>query len=66
MQHQNLFVLPQNLGWQGLLQITTPTENECKGAAALMSDTFDRVNSLAPPTAKTVDPSGLHSLPLIA
>jgi hypothetical protein len=66
MQHQNLFALPHNLGRQGLLQISTPTENQCAGAAALMNDTFDRLNSLAPPKGKTVAPAGFHSLPLIA
>jgi hypothetical protein len=66
MQHQNLFALPLNLGRQGLLQIETPTEMECKEAAASMNDVFDRLNSLAQPTAKTIAPVDLHSLPLIA
>jgi hypothetical protein len=66
MQHQNLFGLPPNLGRQGLLQIVTPTEKEFKEAAASMNDVFDRLNSLAQPTAKTVAPAGLHSLQLIA
>jgi hypothetical protein len=33
MQHQNSFVTPPNLGRQGLLQIPTPTEEECAAAA---------------------------------
>src|SRR4030095_9337740 len=66
MQHQNLFALPQNLGRQGLLQIVTPTQKECQQAAASMNDAFDRVNSLAQPSAKTVAPAGLQPQSLIA
>ena len=51
MQHQNLFALPQDLGRQGLLQVGAPTEKESKAAAAAMSDAFDRVKSVAEPTA---------------
>ncbi len=45
MQHQNSFVLPPNLGRQGLLQISTPTAVETAGAAALIKTTFDRLAS---------------------
>ena len=33
MQHQNSFTVPPNLGWQGLLQISTPSEGERAVAA---------------------------------
>jgi hypothetical protein len=46
LQHQNLFVLPPNLGRQGLLQISTPTAEEIAAAAALMNVAFDRLASL--------------------
>jgi hypothetical protein len=46
MQHQNSFELPPNLGRQGLLQITTPTEEERAAAVASMSDSFDRASSV--------------------
>jgi hypothetical protein len=45
MQHQNLFALPPNLGRQGLLQITTPTEEESRAAAATLNEAFDRLGS---------------------
>ena len=45
MQHQNWFVLPLNLGRQGLLQISTPTAEEIAAAAALINVAFDRVAS---------------------
>jgi hypothetical protein len=41
MQRQNSFVLPENLGRQGLLQISTPTAEEIAAAAALVI-AFDR------------------------
>jgi len=41
MQHQNSFVLPRNLGRQGLLQISTPTAEEIAAAAALLNVAFD-------------------------
>ena len=44
MQHQNSFVLPQDLGRQGLLQISTPTAEESAAAAALIHLAFDRLN----------------------
>ncbi len=49
MQHQNSFVLPSNLGRQGLLQIPTPTVEESAAAAALIKEAFDR---LAAPLAQ--------------
>jgi hypothetical protein len=45
MQHQNSFVLPPNLGRQGLLQISTPTAAETAAAAALIKIAFDRLAS---------------------
>ena|SRR5438105_2589522 len=45
MQHQNAFALPPNLGRQGLLQITTPTEEESTAAAASVSEAYDRISS---------------------
>lgn len=45
MQHQNSFVLPLNHGWQGLLQIQTPTEEESTAAAAALNEAFDRLGS---------------------
>ena len=45
MQHQNSFVLPPNLGRQGLLQISTPTAEESAAAAAVIDVAFDRLNS---------------------
>ena len=44
MQNQNSFVLPPDLGRQGLLQISTPTAEESAAAAALMNLVFDRLN----------------------
>lgn len=45
MQHQNAYALPPNLGWTGLLQITTPTETEKTAAAASISAAFNSVNN---------------------
>jgi len=45
MQHQNSFVLPSNLGRQGLLQISTPTEEESTAAAASVNQASDRLGS---------------------
>jgi hypothetical protein len=45
MQHQNSFVLPANLGRQGLLQISTPTAEERAAAAAMIKVAFDRLDS---------------------
>jgi len=41
MQHQNSFVLPQNRGRQGLLQILTPTEQESAAAAVSVNQAFN-------------------------
>jgi hypothetical protein len=41
MQHQNSFVLPANLGRDGLLQISTPTEQESTAAAVSVNQAFD-------------------------
>jgi hypothetical protein len=45
MRHQNSFVLPPNLGRQGLLQISTPTAEEIAAAAALVKTAFARLAS---------------------
>ena len=45
MQHQNLFVLPANLGRQGLLQIATPTEMESAAATAWVSEALEHLGS---------------------
>jgi len=45
MQHQNSFVLPPNLGRQGLLQISTPTVEENAAAAAIINGNFARLAS---------------------
>jgi len=45
MQHQNSFVLPLNRGRQGLLQISTPTEEESTAAAASVKDALDLPSS---------------------
>jgi hypothetical protein len=46
MQHQTSFVLPANLGRQGLLQISTPTAEGIAAAAALINAALDRLGSL--------------------
>jgi hypothetical protein len=46
MQHQDSFVLPENLGRQGLLQISTPTAEEIAAAAALVNVAFDGLASV--------------------
>jgi hypothetical protein len=46
MQHQTAFALPPNLGRQGLLQISTPTQEESKAATAYVGETFARLGSL--------------------
>lgn len=49
MQHQDAFVLPANLGRQGLLQISTPTEEEIAAATASVRESVHRLESpLAP------------------
>ncbi len=45
MQHQDSFVLPPNLGRQGLLQISAPTVEESTAAAALINEVSDRLTS---------------------
>jgi hypothetical protein len=45
MERQNSFVLPPNLGRQGLLQISTPTKQESEAAAALLNVAFERLAS---------------------
>ena len=45
MQHQDSFVLPPNLGRQGLLQISTPTAEEIAAATALVNVALDRLTS---------------------
>jgi len=45
MQHQDSFVLPPNVGRQGLLQISTPTKEESEAAAAVINVAFDRLAS---------------------
>ena len=45
MQHQSAFALPPDLGRQGVLQITTPTEIESMAAAASIKDASDCVAS---------------------
>jgi len=45
MQHQDSFVLPPNLGRQGLLQISTPTVQESAAAAALINEVSHRLTS---------------------
>jgi len=38
-------VLPPNLGWQGLFQISTPTAEETAAGAALIKIAIDRLAS---------------------
>jgi hypothetical protein len=45
MQHQIAFVLPPNLGRQGLLQISTPTQEASKAASAYVGETLARLDS---------------------
>jgi hypothetical protein len=45
MQHQNSFVLPPNLGRQGLLQVSPPTPEESAAAVATVGVAFDRLAS---------------------
>ena len=46
MQHQSAFTLPPNLGRQGLLQISTPTQEESTGATTSVNEAFDRLGSV--------------------
>jgi len=45
MQHQNSFLLPPNLGRQGLLQIPTPTEKEIAAAAIAVNEVIHSFGS---------------------
>lgn len=45
MQHQNSFLLPPNLGRQGLLQIPTPTEKESAAAAITVNEAIHSYDS---------------------
>lgn len=45
MQNQTSFVLPENMGRQGLLQISSPTEEDRSAAGEWVRDTFDRLGS---------------------
>ena len=48
MQHQSSFVLPPNLGRQGLLQVPTPSEEERAMATILVNEAIQsRVSPLA-------------------
>ena len=47
MEHQNSFVLPPNLGRQGLLQLSTPTEEGSAAAATSVKEAFEHL-SLVP------------------
>jgi len=46
MQRQSEFVLPPNLGRQGLLQIGTPTKEEIAAAGEWLHQAFDRLGSV--------------------
>jgi hypothetical protein len=43
MQHQTEFTLPTNLGRQGLLQISTPTQEESTEAGKRIHEAFDHL-----------------------
>jgi hypothetical protein len=45
MQHQTSFMLPENMGRQGLLQIPTPTEEDRSAAGEWIRDALDRLGS---------------------
>jgi hypothetical protein len=45
MQNQNLFTLPPNAGRQGLLQISTPSQEESTAAATALSLASDHAQS---------------------
>ena len=45
MQHQSSFMLPANLGRQGLLQISMPTEEERVVAGEWIRDALDRLGA---------------------
>lgn len=43
MHHQDAFLPPPNLGRQGLLQITSPSERERTAAATLIKEALDQI-----------------------
>lgn len=45
MQHQSAFSLPEDLGRQGLLQVSTPTPEESTAAAASVHQALDHLGS---------------------
>jgi hypothetical protein len=51
MQHQSEFDLPVNRGRQGLLQISTPTQEECAAAGGLVREAFNHFGSALPEPA---------------
>jgi hypothetical protein len=51
MQHQSEFDLPVNRGRQGLLQISTPTQDETAAANDLVQRTLGRLGSALPELA---------------
>ena len=52
MQHQNAFVLPENLGRRGLLQIPAPTQEDSVASTRLLAEAFAHIESqLARPAA---------------
>jgi hypothetical protein len=51
MQHQTFFVLPVNIGRQGLLQIPTPTQEDRSAAGEWIRDDFARLGSAFAPLA---------------
>jgi hypothetical protein len=60
MQHQSAFDLPPNLGRRGLLQLTTPTEEESKAAAASLRDALERVDVLAARALAAIGSDQVH------
>jgi hypothetical protein len=51
MPHQSEFNLPVNRGRQGLLQISTPTQDETAAASDLVQRTLSRLGSALPEPA---------------
>jgi hypothetical protein len=47
MQHQTAFSIPQDLGRQGLLKISTPTQEESVVASALVNETLHHLGFFA-------------------
>ena len=45
MQHQTSFILPENLGRPGLLQVSTPTLEEAAAAGEWLRDAFDPLDA---------------------